>query len=222
MGEVKKFPIKYGEVVAGEPLGTDERGFMFGGRGYRTWRLGIENESPRLLSPAHGSGYVWKPGENVSDMPADPNIAKQKFQMGGGPGFYAMKKPEDLIETGYYPGTGDLPGEIAPYGIVCEDEKGLRAQKAQITQLMSGGEICDICHREQASNILTYYQSNKSTPAVFACPTCTKRIAKVAPKHKRLEGISVDELLDKLAQHYNVDVMPLPEAFRTARKTRRY
>lgn len=189
-------------------------------RGYRTWRVATEEEKPRLISPSH-SDYIWRPGENVSTLKPAADEEKKEFSFGGGAGFYAMKKPDDLLE-GYYPNVGDIPGEIAPYGVVVEGEKGFRAQKAEITQLMSGGEICDICRKDQASNILTYYQSGSKTPAVFACPSCTRRISKVAPKSKRLEGISLDELLDKLADYYQVDVMPLPESFKTARRARRY
>jgi len=187
-------------------------------KGYRTWRLSLEEDKPILVFPPC-EHHTWRPGVNEitpgEHLPAHEQIEGYKK------GFYALKKPEGLVTQMSYPGKGDIPGELIPHEVLGEAKEGFITRSATISQIMSGGEMCDICHREQASALLSYQQSSENTPAIFACSTCTRRIQKVAPKSKKLGGISVNELLDKLADYYQVDVMPLPEALSAARKQRR-
>lgn len=187
-------------------------------KGYRTWRLSLEDEKPILVSPPCEQ-HTWTPGKNIAleseHTPAHERMENYKK------GFYVLKEPEGLVSQMAYPQKGDIPGSLVPHDILCEGEEGFVTKSATISELMSGGEMCDICHREQASALLSYQQSSANTPAIFACPSCTRRIQKVAPKSKKLGGISVNELLDKLADYYQVDVMPLPEVLSAARKQRR-
>jgi hypothetical protein len=195
-------------------------------RGYRAWTQELQKyEQPRLVSPSY-SGYVWVPGENVSDWPG----AKEQYRGQGtkrspaeqipeeeafkqsSHGFYSRKRLEDLIREGYFsPGQAErIAGEIVPYGKVLEGESGYRSEKAEISGLFEDPTVrCEICRRNPVEAIVEL-----EGITAHVCNECYKKIKKASSRSQELKERSWWAIKHALASYYDVPLMDLPEEAR--------
>ena len=170
---------------------------------YRSWNIGFNKKGEPRLLPLN-RGEPWEPGEEgevVSDWAEghEGEEARKKFEKSS-QGFYSLKSLKAARE---YHQEG-VHGAIIPHGIVHPWTEGFRSTKATVRNLYKRSQACWICGKP-AKWVLRV-----KGEAHFLCEPHLGRLKKLIEK-EHADVLSMDDLLQRLAQAYDAELVDYPE-----------